>query len=42
MGLEAREAWWPGIEWFLKLIFADESKNAGGGGGGGYVVVIGI
>ena len=23
-------AWWPGIEWLLKLRFADESKTRGG------------
>ena len=26
----ARQAWWPGIEWLLKLRFTDESKNRGG------------
>ena len=25
-----RWAWWPGIEWLLKLRFADKSKNVGG------------
>ena len=30
MGLVAREACWPGIEWLLKLRFADESKKRGG------------
>ena len=30
MGLVAREAWWPDIEWLLKLIFADESNNGAG------------
>ena len=30
MGLVAREAWWPGIEWLLRLKFAAESKNGGG------------
>ena len=30
MGLLAREAWWPGIEWLLKLRFGDESKDGGG------------
>ena len=30
MGLVAQEAWWPSIEWLLKLRFVDESYNGGG------------
>ena len=30
MGLVARKDWWPGIQWLLKLRFADESKMGGG------------
>ena len=37
MGLVAREACWPCIEWLLKLRFADEAKMEGK-----YVVVIDI
>ena len=30
MGLVTQQAWWPDIEWLLKLRFKDESKNDGG------------
>ena len=30
MGLVSQKAWWPSIEWLLKLRFVDESKNGRG------------